>query len=124
MRRTFCFLLGLLMAVGLANQAFAHAHLVNALPAENASVSAPETLRLKFSEGLELAFTGLALSGATGPTMATVATGAPALAAGDDTTLVVAVKQPLAAGAYTVAWHALSKDGHKTQGSYRFTVKP
>jgi copper resistance protein C len=44
--------------------------------------------------------------------------------AGGDTTLVVPVTATLAAGTYTVDWHALATDGHKTNGSYTFTVKP
>jgi len=35
----------------------------------------------------------------------------------------VPLKTPLAAGDYQVNWHVLSVDGHKTQGSYRFSVK-
>jgi methionine-rich copper-binding protein CopC len=38
--------------------------------------------------------------------------------------LVVPLAQTLTAGTYTVAWHTLSTDGHKTQGSYRFIVEP
>jgi copper resistance protein C len=30
----------------------------------------------------------------------------------------------LGAGKYTVKWHALSRDGHATRGSYEFTVLP
>jgi copper resistance protein C len=29
----------------------------------------------------------------------------------------------LSSGTYTVIWHATSVDTHKTEGSYRFTVK-
>ncbi len=66
-------------------------------------------------------FTGVELKG---PGEKSVATGKPALGAGDDTKLVVPLSRTLTAGTYTVAWHALSTDGHKTQGSYSFTVKP
>ena len=31
---------------------------------------------------------------------------------------------PLPAGVYRVHWRVLSKDGHVTQGDYRFTVRP
>ncbi len=102
--------------------AFAHAHLKAATPAAGSTVATPLTeLDLKFSEGLSLKFTGVTL---TGPAKAAVATGDAALGAGDDTTLVVPVSDTLAAGSYTVAWHALSTDGHKTSGTYKFTVKP
>jgi methionine-rich copper-binding protein CopC len=35
----------------------------------------------------------------------------------------VGLSQPLQAGSYQVNWHVLSVDGHKTAGSYRFSVK-
>jgi methionine-rich copper-binding protein CopC len=37
--------------------------------------------------------------------------------------LAVPVK-PLAAGVYTVLWHATSVDTHKTEGHFTFTVAP
>lgn len=102
--------------------AFAHAHLKSATPAAGSTVAvAPTELDLKFSEGLNLKFTGVTV---TGPAKAAVATGDAALGAGDDTVLVVPVSDALGAGSYTVAWHALSTDGHKTTGTYTFTVKP
>jgi len=108
--------------VAVSAPAFAHAHLKSATPAVNGTVAtAPTELDLKFSEGLSLKFTGVKV---TGPAKAAVATGDAALGAGDDTTLVVPVSDTLAPGSYAVAWHALSTDGHKTSGTYKFTVKP
>ncbi len=112
------------IVLGLAatGGALAHAHLKSATPAVGSTVAtSPTELDLKFSEGLNLKFTGVKV---TGPAKAAVATGDAALAPADDTTLVVPVPDTLAAGSYTVAWHALSTDGHKTSGTYRFTVKP
>jgi methionine-rich copper-binding protein CopC len=37
---------------------------------------------------------------------------------------MVPLSETLAPGAYTVEWHALSADGHKTNGAFTFTVKP
>jgi len=37
--------------------------------------------------------------------------------------LIVPIAQPLASGQYQVNWHVLSVDGHKTKGSYSFSVK-
>ncbi|BAN96253.1 hypothetical protein E05_14870 [Plautia stali symbiont] len=37
--------------------------------------------------------------------------------------LIVPIAQPLASGHYQVNWHVLSVDGHKTKGSYSFSVK-
>jgi methionine-rich copper-binding protein CopC len=121
MKRLTKYAIGALIAAAFTTQVFAHAHLQTAVPAQNGpATEAPKTLQLKFSEGLELSFTGLTL---TGPAKAIIPTGVASLAAGDDTTLVVPVMQQLANGTYTVNWHALLKDGHKTHGTYTFTVK-
>lgn len=103
----------------MAGAAFAHAHLKTELPAAKSTVAAPETLVLHFSEDLSLTFSGIKV---TGPAKAEVALGAGTLSDGE-TTLTVPVKGTLKPGTYTVDWHALSKDGHKTRGSYSFTVK-
>lgn len=102
--------------------AFAHAHLKSATPPVNGTVAtAPTELDLVFSEGLNLKFTGAKLAGAD---KKAVPTGDASLGTGGDTTLVVPVTAALDAGVYTVSWHALSTDGHKTTGTYKFTVKP
>jgi methionine-rich copper-binding protein CopC len=41
-----------------------------------------------------------------------------------DKTLTAPVTGPLKPGTYTVRWNVLSVDGHKTNGTYTFTVKP
>jgi methionine-rich copper-binding protein CopC len=113
--------LAAIVSFGLASQAFAHAHHKSAVPAADGAVStSPVELDLTFSEGLNLKFSGVKVSG---PHKAVVTTGAAKLKAGDDTTLIVPVSGTLAPGAYIVEWHALSSDGHKTNGNYTFTVK-
>jgi copper resistance protein C len=112
----------LILAVGLAMiapAAFAHAHLTAEMPADKAVVAAPGDLMLTFSEDVNLTFTGVTV---TGPDKAVVAQGKPSVNA-DMTVLTVPLTGTLAAGTYTVAWHALSNDGHKTHGTYTFTVK-
>jgi hypothetical protein len=104
-----------------AGQAFAHAHLKSSVPADKAVVkTAPTELDLTFTEELNLKFTGVAV---TGPGKKAVKTGEAMLMDGDKG-LMVPVSDMLAAGTYTVEWHALSADGHKTKGKYSFTVKP
>jgi methionine-rich copper-binding protein CopC len=44
--------------------------------------------------------------------------------ANHEATLTVPLQSALPPGAYTVKWHVLSTDGHKTEGSYSFMVKP
>ncbi|MCW6506580.1 copper homeostasis periplasmic binding protein CopC [Lichenifustis flavocetrariae] len=108
--------------VAASAPAFAHAHLKSSTPAADSIVAtAPTELDLTFSEGVNLKFTGVKV---TGPAKTAVATGNAALGASSDTTLVVPLSDILAAGSYTVAWHALSTDGHKTSGTYTFTIKP
>ena len=107
--------------LGSAGAASAHAHLKTATPAADATVAvAPTELRLGFSEGVDVTFTGLTLGGPAGA----VSTGTASLAPGDDKVLVVPLAGPLAPGRYRVDWHALATDGHRTDGTYGFTVKP
>ena len=103
----------------LASPAFAHAHLLSETPADGATVTGPTGLVLTFSEGLVLKFTGITITGPNGGTDI----GSSSLDPKDDKVLDVTLIAPLAAGSYTVAWHALSTDGHKTAGTYTFTVK-
>ncbi len=117
-------LLGLvgLGLVAASAPALAHAHLKSAAPPANGTVAAaPTELDLTFTEGVNPRFTGVKL---TGPGGAAVPTGASTLGKAGDTVLVVPVAAPLAPGTYTVDWHALATDGHKTNGRYTFTVIP
>lgn len=101
--------------------AFAHAHLQQQIPAADSTVSAsPQALTLTFSECVELSFSGVTLSG---PQNKPVATGKLARSDGNKAQLTLPLIEPLAAGEYTVAWHVVSVDGHKTKGQYHFSVK-
>ncbi|MEQ1770011.1 MAG: copper homeostasis periplasmic binding protein CopC [Devosia sp.] len=111
-------LVALLMAAG---PALAHAELETAMPAPGTSGTSPAELRLDFSEGLALAFTSVTLTGADG---VIIETGALALDPADATILVVPLPVPLPAGAVSVDWKAVADDGHKSQGSYSFTIAP
>lgn len=116
MKRTIALAIAFTLSTSAAS---AHAHLKTAIPAAESTVAAPSQLVLYFSEDLALSFSGITV---TGPGNAKVKVGAGTLSA-DGTTLNVPVEGALEAGGYTVVWHALSKDGHKASGSYRFTVK-
>jgi len=104
-----------------ATAAYAHAQLEKATPAVGSTVAPPAEIRLKFSEGVEPRFSGVALSAEGG---AAVPLGAPSVDPADNSVLIVKVGKTLAPGVYTVTWHAVSVDTHKTQGSFDFTVKP
>lgn len=101
-----------------ADYAFAHAKLVSETPAAHSTAEpAPAELKLKFSEALELKFSGVKI---VGPGHDVIETGPAMLDPNDNATLIVPLKSPLPDGRYTVDWHVLSKDGHKTTGSYWF----
>ncbi|WPO26840.1 CopC domain-containing protein YobA [Raoultella ornithinolytica] len=105
----------------VSTAAFAHAHVQQQTPAADSTVAAsPESLTLSFSEGIETAFSAVTL---TGPQQKAVATGKLTRSDSNKAQLIVPLTQPLAAGEYTVDWHVVSVDGHKTKGQYHFTVK-
>ncbi|WP_368755177.1 CopC domain-containing protein YobA [Klebsiella oxytoca] len=114
--RLSLFLAGCLSAAG----AFAHAHLQQQLPAAGAVVASPQALTLNFSEGIETQFSGVTL---TGPQQKTITLGKPVRSDSNKAELTVPVEQALTPGEYTVDWHVVSVDGHKTKGQYPFTVK-
>lgn len=107
-----------LAAACFAGAASAHATLVSETPAaDSLAMPAPTELKLKFSEGLELKFTGVKV---VGPKKDAVATGPATLDPKDNKVLIVPFKSALPNGKYTVDWHALSIDGHKSKGTYSF----
>jgi methionine-rich copper-binding protein CopC len=101
--------------------ALAHAHLKTPVPADKAVVeSSPQTLTLTFTEDVEAAFSGVEVLNAQHQPMTLEKT---KLNDKQHDQLIVPVSQPLPSGRYQVNWHVLSVDGHKTKGSYTFSVK-
>ncbi len=108
-------------AMAAAPAVFAHAHLKSQSPAANAEVTtAPQALTLNFSEGIEPKFSGVILTGAQ---QQSIKTGAVKRSEQDKTQMIVPLEQALQPGNYTVDWHVVSVDGHKTRGTYTFIVK-
>lgn len=110
-----------LLACALLAAAGAHAHamLEHADPRVGAAVDAPPTeVKLWFSEGLEGAFSGASVTDAAGRR---VDRGGVHLDTGNKALLHVPL-QPLAPGAYTVQWRAVSIDTHVSQGKFSFRV--
>lgn len=120
MYRTLAAGLAGLSLLALATQASAHAHLTASDPAANATVAAPKQLSLHFSEKLNAKFSGLTL---TMPQMGNMAVAAKVQVGKDGKTLLATPSEALSEGAYTVTWHAVTADTHRTQGSYNFTVQ-
>jgi methionine-rich copper-binding protein CopC len=105
-----------------ATGAMAHPKLTSTIPAAGgAERTTPPTkeIRLKFSEGVIVKFSGLELRDESGKP---IATGTPAIDPKDRKQLVVPLDAPLVAGKYRVIWHAVSQDTHRVKGEYTFTV--
>lgn len=116
-------MIALAAAAGLTVSQFAlaHAHLQSSSPAAKAQVTpSTDALTLNFSEDIEAAFSGITLLDAS---QQPVATSKAQVDAKQASRLIVGLPQPLKAGDYQVNWHVLSVDGHKTSGSYRFSVR-
>src|ERR1043166_8757495 len=109
------------LAAVFATGAIAHPLPKTADPKPNAALTvSPTEIRIGFSEGVVLAFTGIEITDANGKT---VATGKAALDPNDKKLLIVPVTDKLAPGTYTVKWHAVGDDTHRVTGHYSFTVK-
>jgi copper resistance protein C len=105
----------LLTMVGCSTATQAHALLEHASPAVGSTVAgSPGSVTLYFTEKLEPKFSGGEVRGPGG-------TGVDhgAGVSGNVMRLGVGALRP---GRYSVTWHALSVDTHKTQGSFSFQV--
>ncbi len=121
MQRLSSLAVALVLLLGGAGAALAHAHLARAQPAANSTVkTAPTALTLWFSEALEPGFCTVQVTDASGGRVdGEAATVDPA----DPKILRVALK-PLAAGSYQIAWRVVSVDSHTTNGTFAFRVAP
>ena len=117
--RTVCALV-FLASVVISPTVLAHAHLKQQSPAADSVVSAPQSLTLNFSEGIEPGFSGVVVTDAH---KQVVKTGAVTRDEKNKAQLIVPLAQTLVTGTYRVDWRVVSVDGHKTKGSYHFSVK-
>lgn len=98
----------------------AHAFLEHAKPAVGSTVEAsPATLELRFTEGVEPAFSTIEVVDLG--RHATVQVGT--VEHPDAATLSVALPR-LSPGEYEVRWKIVSVDTHETEGRFRFHVAP
>ena len=99
----------------------AHGFLQRASPPVGGTVGgAPEEIRLWFNEPLEARFSRADVTTASG---AKIESTFMRLDEADRRQLVIGVA-PLKPGAYRVRWRVLSVDGHRTEGSFTFQVRP
>jgi copper resistance protein C len=96
-----------------------HAFLDHASPPVGSAVAAsPQAVTLWFTQELEPAFSSVTVTNQAGQRVdlgnAQVPQGAPAQ-------LQVGLR-PLSPGTYTVSWHVVSVDTHRTEGRFEFTI--
>jgi copper resistance protein C len=109
-----------ILSVSSSNIALAHAFPQTEEPPDGATViAAPTTVSITFSESVDAHFSGIIVEDAQGRR---ADDGGTKPDPNNSRRLGVGLKQPVASGSYKVIWHALSADGHRTQGSYHFTV--
>lgn len=108
-----------LAGVTVCQVAGAHAKLVSAdPPAGGTARPAVRRLDLSFSEEISAKLSGATVKTGGGAVPATASVGK------GGKSLSLMLGQPLKPGAYTVDWHAVaSDDGHRTSGTYGFSVK-
>jgi methionine-rich copper-binding protein CopC len=108
-----------LLCFGFAERAAAHALLVEAIPAEAATLAtSPPQLVLRFNSRIEHKLSRAALiageNGAPQPLVVDADTAPDRL---------VATLPALAPGSYVVDWQVLSVDGHRVAGKLHFQVR-
>jgi methionine-rich copper-binding protein CopC len=105
----------------ISTAALAHPVPKTADPKPNAVLNAsPTEIRIGFSEGFVPAFSGMEVDDASGKA---VVTGTASVDPSDDKVMILPVTVKLAAGTYTVKWHAVGDDTHHVGGHYSFQVK-
>lgn len=106
--------------LALQPHAWAHAFLDHADPKVGSIVThSPAEVKIWFSEELEPAFSSIQVRDAQGKEVDKKDV---RLADQNKSLLLVSLPK-LVPGVYTVKWHVVSKDTHRTQGHFQFTVK-
>ncbi len=88
-------------------------------PAPDSAGPAPTSISITFSEAVEPKFSSIRLTDPNGKTEGSE-TSKPVAA--DPKTITLAVPK-LTAGTYVVHWVSVAVDGHRLEGSYKFTVQ-
>jgi copper resistance protein C len=106
--------------LALQSHAWAHAFLDHAEPKVGSAVTnSPAEIKIWFTQELEPAFSKLEVQDAQGKE---VDKKDAHLDAKDKSLFLISLPR-LPAGTYTVIWHVVSVDTHRTQGRFEFTVK-
>ncbi len=109
----------LVTTVLLPQTALAHAMPEAEDPKVGSTVtSPPQQVAIRFDAPIEVLFSRLDVLDSNGQSEAD---GAPQV--NMETRMLIVSLKPLSPGEYTVKWSVVAKDGHRTEGSYTFTVE-
>jgi copper resistance protein C len=104
----------------LQSQAWAHAFLDHADPKVGSTVTnSPTVIKIWYTQELEPAFSSIEVKNALGKELDKN----DVHVSKKDKTLLEVSLPKLPPGTYTVTWHVVSVDTHRTQGSFEFTIK-
>jgi methionine-rich copper-binding protein CopC len=107
--------------LALPASAWAHAFLDHADPAVGSTVAtSPTEVKAWFTQSLEPAFSTLVVKNEKGDQVDKK----DAHLDPKNAQLFIVSLPTLPPGTYTVVWHAVSTDTHKTDGTFKFTIKP
>jgi methionine-rich copper-binding protein CopC len=108
-----------ILFLALQTHAWAHAFLDHAEPKVGGTVTnSPAEIKIWFTQNLEPAFSTLEVQDSLGKEV----DNKDAQLDKKDRSLFLVSLPPLPTGTYTIIWHAVSVDTHKTQGRFEFTV--
>ena len=110
-----------MLFLALQSHAWAHAFLDHADPKVGSTINhSPAELKIWFTQNLEPTFSSVQVQDAQGKDEV----GKKDLHLdGKDKSLAIVSLPHLPPGTYTVIWHAVSVDTHRTQGRFKFTIK-
>ncbi|MGH7524828.1 MAG: copper resistance CopC family protein [Gemmatimonadales bacterium] len=112
--------MNVILAISFAVASLFHTVLKASSPARNATVAAPTSVSLTFTEKVNPALSSISIlkrDSTEVEKLVVKATSEPARIEG-------AVKTRLAPAAYLIRWKTVSADGHVVRGTFGFTVKP
>jgi methionine-rich copper-binding protein CopC len=100
---------------------YPHAYLMETHPEEASELTgSPKQVTLHFLGFLEHVFSKVKVFNSAG---SKVSKGTKLMDGEDGTVMGTKLNKDLTAGQYSVKWSVISKDGHKQNGSYKFTLK-
>ena len=112
--------LAVILFLTIQSQAWAHAFLDHADPKVGSTITnSPTAIKIWFTQELEPVFSSVQVKDAQGEEVDKKDVH---LDDKDKTLLIVSLPK-LPDGTYSVTWHVVSVDTHRTQGSFKFTVK-